>query len=1405
MVEYATKAAFLQFMDEHYPLTIETTWNGGPFKIDDLRWKFEDVVNDIAESLPTGSVRHEIVMSLLANTANRGGIRNWAGDDYLNADTQELVAAVFCADPDDRDVSALTLRAFQAMPPDQQTNFFLVRQRRRRRGVAGSNVMAGGLYDLYVRAILKIDRAWQRANAEGGRDRQGQGSGLPRRAAAPAEERPNPAARTTTSRITVDRPRREQQRTSGTTRPMAQAPFVSMTLLEGTHNPFIFKVSSRSTTDPNKKKIRCGVFWQSFKLLPDDKRQTFQVRAALRAALLPLSPLSGRFHDSMTSIQFDRAGGRQDTFKIRWDGTNGGDTDEFIIDRATNEKWNVVIPLTSDVEPWWRSDAVRTEYNQNIFTTFLDDRELKKLRDVYKDEWPNHYHLWLHCPLLHGLARERRRMAWRMKFYNTISSNYDPEVDTEVYDERGVDEEEREWLGLEEGCTKDEYLYAIESRPDSLVDWLREARDDGVDESALLDERIRTSMFAAYNATCSPARQVRVQRKEEKLKRAVGGAGDGDNGGDERDSDDENEDLVQIETDCFTLRNFPFSTDSAFHWSNMGVGCINKQVFDSIKDSMEFGWNGSADSLPVATLKDHLNDEWSRPEDTLIKVMDSGLLTRPQVSTFDTYIGTHVHMRLALTVALENFNLVTIGRDECFKFKRNITYGPAVVLDDDELNRDGRLKSVTQMWKDGDDTLVSKSMATFIVGDTDGFRPSGAAPQQPVVEGIMQAVIGAYATPIEDLFRDEARLCELCTFGGHTSDGATVCGMEIPVYNPYQLFQREDSDRYDMFTTQIDAVIHSKGKFDAPDEDERREGRERTPDPERRSDMVDDGREMSEMAVWGPGPTPTAPRNTNRQDGAEDNVVWFHPGRGPAVGVASSPAEDPEDPVERLGLDQEEYERLMFGARVGSRGRRSTIDRPPPREDSAIYVVEYKSLMERRNPFERIVDKHTILQGLVNATLFEMQTGTKVHGVIYLYTTRSGDLYQARVSLRDADMIGAMRSVRSMVMFDPRLPCKKPTGGKGVLYFDGKMMVQAPGGFGSLLDVRRGQQARRPTTLPTLPTLGMSVEERENANATMDIECLDRSGAQWWEDPSDDQLHPWMMTRGVRGSVPPAQRPSPRVFAPAAAAAGPGPGPGPVKHLVISFHTPVRVGVVQGNRAPAVAGAPVPIGIRSLFEKHHRPETLDLNKRTYPHLKDATRADEIHNELRRNLNALVYEDIESMISTNAQARVFIAGLARDGRPSELRRLFAYMNTFDFFTRTLRKKTCGVDLERERKCDSRMTAALLNAEPDFNVSGDESKARQVIKSILVRCVQRYINCLVYDAQATDEKRFLKINVAVDGGGDMNAARRREIENMLVHQSQRGHWRKSALRWASQDRTLHAAVDAVVLHMLGFVRR
>jgi hypothetical protein len=136
-----------------------------------------------------------------------------------------------------------------------------------------------------------------------------------------------------------------------------------------------------------------------------------------------------------------------------------------------------------------------------------------------------------------------------------------------------------------------------------------------------------------------------------------------------------------------------------------------------------------------------------------------------------------------------------------------------------------------------------------------------------------------------------------------------------------------------------------------------------------------------------------------------------------------------------------------------------TMTDDPTETRACVVMGEFKTLMERTNPWDRVKNARTLSQTMANAALFEMQTGVKVDYAMQIYVTRreAQVFYASCTHLHDFDRndnddndgpLGERQKLKQLKRnISTQLRLKGPEARKGVAHYDGVNMCVFMDGF----------------------------------------------------------------------------------------------------------------------------------------------------------------------------------------------------------------------------------------------------------------------------------------------------------------------------------------------------------------------
>jgi len=104
--------------------------------------------------------------------------------------------------------------------------------------------------------------------------------------------------------------------------------------------------------------------------------------------------------------------------------------------------------------------------------------------------------------------------------------------------------------------------------------------------------------------------------------------------------------------------------------------------------------------------------------------------------------------------------------------------------------------------------------------------------------------------------------------------------------------------------------------------------------------------------------------------------------------------------------------------------------------EKGVIIGEYKTLIENRQPTERIINPKAFSQALCNAILFELQTNIRVCGVLILFTTRRETVYAAKIDIEKHRSSQAFVELVNVITMRPGFK-----DSDGMAYYDGRCYV----------------------------------------------------------------------------------------------------------------------------------------------------------------------------------------------------------------------------------------------------------------------------------------------------------------------------------------------------------------------------
>jgi hypothetical protein len=449
-------------------------------------------------------------------------------------------------------------------------------------------------------------------------------------------------------------------------------------------------------------------------------------------------------------------------------------------------------------------------------------------------------------------------------------------------------------------------------------------------------------------------------------------------------------------------------------------------------------------------------------------------------------------------------------------------------------------------------------------------------------------------------------------------------------------------------------------------------------------------------------------------------------------------------------------------------------------EKRKIILGEYKTLIENNEPYTRVVNKTTILQAYTNALLFQMQTGIIVDMVLILYTTRRGVAYATRLHMSSIQTETMAKVVNPLVL--------SPGFEKnGVVFYDGRCCASITC-----------------SSFPYLSTtnIGCSMLPKMRIHADADVGIQNdlepipvaqsRVGNQaqfqmnnnvfWWVPLArNNPKIGWGIVDGfssdscrvtIREDIRVSNRNNQLLD----------------EHMFVMFtwdgagNKPTQAdprGNVRRVQAKTIFRERTDDEYDDLFlpvPSYDIPESLIKTERAYPDDEP-----EEHKDARLFFNQELHTEILNGMNASIRMRQFVQRMAGRNGPHILPLFWAHMNRMPKFTNRVQYRN-GREV-------GRMEPNALNKAPNFN-----KDITKTIVSILTRCVQRYINTLVYDVEYLDaNNQPQKI--------DLNCREsKRDGTIRFIHNSQRAYWSDELFEYSSTQ--LQIAIQAVVLHAIDF---
>lgn len=239
----------------------------------------------------------------------------------------------------------------------------------------------------------------------------------------------------------------------------------------------------------------------------------------------------------------------------------------------------------------------------------------------------------------------------------------------------------------------------------------------------------------------------------------------------------------------------PWSTKKAF--GGQATSGLYGGVAYARRTVPRAGGGGAVDFATTAEGVRGFFEEWRPLNDALAKLMGSDMMTAPQVLTLQSYVGTRVHLRCAFQlVGGGDGGALRVGSEEWPAVGSPAAFFPALSAlapPRGEEFHGGFYRTVAKNSRGASEELrcVEPSLAALLRGEEDGLA------------------LGRY---VENMRGGDFDFLLRVLNRGLTEESEShakevrVVGAEVPVYNPYCLFEKKHG-RYAFFQSQMDLLV----------------------------------------------------------------------------------------------------------------------------------------------------------------------------------------------------------------------------------------------------------------------------------------------------------------------------------------------------------------------------------------------------------------------------------------------------------------------------------------------------------------------------------------------------------------------------------------------------------------------